>query len=52
MLAKNVKQSVDSGKNEALKSAISQIEKEFGTGSVLKLGESSRNRDIEIIKTG
>src|SRR3989344_3929136 len=40
------------GKSEALKSAISQIEKEFGVGSILKLGASSKNRDVEVTKTG
>lgn len=42
----------NSGKMEALKSALSQIEKEFGAGSVLKLGESTKNKDISVIKTG
>jgi recombination protein RecA len=42
----------NSGKLEALKSAISQIEKDFGANSVMKLGESAINKDIEVIKTG
>ncbi len=43
---------VDDSKQAALKSALSQIEKEFGKGSVMKLGEASANRNIESIPTG
>lgn len=42
----------DSGRQEALNSALSQIEKEFGTGSILKFGDSGRNTDIAVIPTG
>ena len=33
-------------KNLALEGAISQIEKNFGKGSVMKLGENDQNIDI------
>lgn len=41
-----------SDKVQALQSALAQIEKSFGKGSIMKLGESSRNREMEVISTG
>ncbi|WP_416197982.1 recombinase RecA [Sporanaerobacter sp.] len=38
-------------KNKALDAAISQIEKQFGKGSIMKLGENSK-MNIEVIPTG
>ena len=38
-------------RNKALASALSQIEKDFGKGSVLKLGDQS-SLDIDVISTG
>ena len=42
----------DKDRNVALESAISQIEKAFGKGSVMKLGTSGVNLDIQAISTG
>ncbi|VAW94210.1 RecA protein [hydrothermal vent metagenome] len=39
-------------KSKALSSALSQIEKQFGKGSVMRMGDSSASRDIETISTG
>ncbi len=39
-------------KSKALSSALSQIEKQFGKGSVMRMGDSSAARDIETISTG
>ena len=39
-------------KNLALEGAISQIEKNFGKGSVMKLGENDQNIDIQSVSTG
>lgn len=39
-------------KKKALETAISNIEKQFGKGSVMKLGESSRNLNVETVPTG
>ncbi|MGP1590159.1 recombinase RecA [Oribacterium sp. oral taxon 102] len=39
-------------KRKALDVALTQIEKNFGKGSVMKLGESSVNKNIETIPTG
>ena len=42
----------DKDRNVALESAIGQIEKAFGKGSVMKLGTSGVNLDIQAISTG
>ena len=42
---------VQDGKSEALKLAIAQITKQFGDGSIMKLGEN-HNVNIELIKSG
>ncbi len=43
--------SIQDGKSEALKLAIAQITKQFGDGSIMKLGEN-HNVNIELIKSG
>lgn len=40
------------GKDLALKTAIEQIEKNFGKGSIMKLGEGVGERSIPVIPTG
>ena len=42
----------DKDRNVALESAISQIEKAFGKGSVMKLGTTGVNLDVQAISTG
>ncbi len=39
-------------KLKALNAALSQIEKQFGKGSVMKLGDSGANMNVETIPTG
>jgi recombination protein RecA len=39
-------------KERALELALSQIEKQFGKGSVMRLGESAKNNAVEAIPTG
>jgi len=39
-------------KDKALSAALSQIERQFGKGSVMRLGDSQAVRDIEVISTG
>ena len=39
-------------KEKVLNVTLSQIEKQFGKGSIMRLGESSRNRSIEVTPTG
>lgn len=41
-----------SDKEQALKAALGQIEKQFGKGSIMKLGEASARMHIEVISTG
>ena len=43
---------MDDNKKKALGAALSQIEKQFGKGSVMRLGDSNAIRDIEVISTG
>ena len=42
----------DDDKKKALDAALAQIEKQYGKGSVMKLGDSSANMSIEVIPTG
>lgn len=42
----------DENKKKALESAISQIEKQFGKGSVMKLGDSVKDMSVETVPTG
>ena len=39
-------------RNEALATAMKQIEKQFGKGSIMCLGDSNLNLDVQVISTG
>ena len=39
-------------KNKALEAALSQIDRAFGKGSVMKLGQRSSSIEIEAVSTG
>jgi recombination protein RecA len=39
-------------KSKALDAALAQIEKQFGKGSIMKLGQNDRSIDVEAISTG
>src|SRR5213082_737143 len=39
-------------KTKALSAALSQIERQFGKGSVMKLGKNDKSMDIETVSTG
>jgi len=43
---------VDDNKKKALNAALSQIEKQFGKGAVMRMGDSQINRDIDVVSTG
>lgn len=43
---------MDADKQKALDMAMRQIEKDFGKGSIMKLGEASAKMNIEVIPTG
>jgi recombination protein RecA len=39
-------------KSKALDAALSQIERNFGKGSIMKLGKTDKSMDIEVVSTG
>lgn len=43
---------MDDNKQKALSAALLQIERQFGKGSVMRMGDSTISRDIEAISTG
>ncbi len=43
---------MDDAKKKALGAALSQIEKQFGKGSVMRMGDTSAVREVEAISTG
>ncbi|MDP1717291.1 MAG: recombinase RecA, partial [Burkholderiales bacterium] len=43
---------MDENKSKALAAALSQIEKQFGKGSIMRLGESPISRDIDVVSSG
>ena len=43
---------MDDNKSKALAAALSQIEKQFGKGSVMRLGTNDVVRDVEVVSTG
>jgi recombination protein RecA len=43
---------MDDNKSKALAAALSQIEKQFGKGSIMRLGESEVGKDIDVVSTG
>ena len=46
------KNAMDENKSKALQAALSQIEKQFGKGSIMKMGEGSIGNDIIPVSTG
>ena len=50
-MAKEVKETKDD-RLKALDAAIAKIEKDYGKGSIMKLGDSSRNMNVETVPTG
>jgi recombination protein RecA len=43
---------MDDNKAKALAAALSQIEKQFGKGSIMRLGEADVSKDIQVVSTG
>jgi len=43
---------MDDHKRKALSAALGQIEKQFGKGSVMRMGDVSATRDIDVVSTG
>jgi recombination protein RecA len=43
---------LDNNKKQALTAALSQIEKQFGKGAIMRMGDGSPQRNVEVISTG
>ena len=43
---------MDENKSKALAAALSQIEKQFGKGSIMRMGDTDVARDIQVVSTG
>jgi len=43
---------MDDNKKKALGAALMQIEKQFGKGALIRMGDDTRSRDIETVSTG
>ncbi|MSQ60130.1 MAG: recombinase RecA [Betaproteobacteria bacterium] len=43
---------MEENKRKALQAALSQIEKQFGKGSIMRLGAGDINKDIQVVSTG
>ena len=46
------KEKVKKIKDESLNTAISQIEQNYGKGSIMKLGDNKQNIDVNVVSTG
>ena len=43
---------MDNDKKKALESALSQIEKQFGKGAIMRMGENEVAKDLQVVSTG
>jgi len=43
---------MDDNKQKALAAALAQIEKQFGKGSIMKMGEGNIENDLQVVSTG
>jgi recombination protein RecA len=43
---------MDDNRKKALAAALGQIEKQFGKGSVMRMGDAGAQKDIEVVSTG
>jgi recombination protein RecA len=43
---------VDKNKKQALTAALSQIEKQFGKGAIMRMGDGSSIRDVDVVSSG
>lgn len=50
--AKDFEKNREMGKEKALENALRDIEKEFGKGAIMKLGEAAAKMNVEVIPTG
>ena len=43
---------MDNNKKQALTAALSQIEKQFGKGAIMRMGDGSSIRDVDVVSSG
>jgi len=43
---------MEENRKKALGAALAQIEKQFGTGSIMRLGDSGTTHDVQVVSTG
>ncbi|HNL22746.1 MAG TPA: DNA recombination/repair protein RecA, partial [Rhodocyclaceae bacterium] len=43
---------MDDNKAKALAAALQQIEKQFGKGSIMKMGEAAEEAGLQVVSTG
>ena len=43
---------MDENRKKALGAALAQIEKQFGSGSIMRLGDSGTTHDVQVVSTG
>jgi recombination protein RecA len=52
LIEKEIPDIMEENKRKALQAALSQIEKQFGKGSIMRLGEHEVSQDIQVVSTG
>src|SRR6478736_5438526 len=52
LVKSNGMNAMDDNKTKALSAALAQIEKQFGKGSIMKMGESQVQNDLQVVSTG
>ena len=43
---------MDNNKKQALTAALSQIEKQFGKGAIMRMGDGSHHRNVDVVSSG
>ncbi|MBT3197752.1 MAG: DNA recombination/repair protein RecA, partial [Gammaproteobacteria bacterium] len=43
---------MDDNRKKALQAALGQIERQFGKGSVMRMGDDNAQHDIDVVSTG
>src|SRR5881392_1489936 len=51
-LKEEVQTQMDDNKSKALAAALAQIEKQFGKGSIMKMGEAQVQSNLQVVSTG
>lgn len=43
---------MDENRHQALRAALAQIDRQFGKGAIMRMGETQTQRDLEVVSTG